>query len=70
MIERIGNILFHASLSFIDLAKYRWYRKLTKGTWYYNRLWFDLGRGVIFYWSRNPGSPSGGNFYLIKKEEY
>ena len=34
------------------LSRYRWYRKLKGGEWFYNRYIFDLGRGLICVYER------------------
>lgn len=34
------------------MSRFKWYRKLIGGKWFYNRHIFDLGRGVIFIYER------------------
>ena len=48
------------------LSRFKLYRKLIGGNWYYNRYIFDLGRGVIFIYERT--LPKYGWSYNI--EEY
>jgi hypothetical protein len=52
------------------MSRFRWYRKLLGGNWYYNRFWFDLGRGCIFYWSRDFKGYQGGNLCSLYEEKY
>jgi len=52
------------------LPRFLWYRQYIGGTWYYNRLWFDLGRGMITYWSRNCLGYNGGNACTLTEETY
>jgi hypothetical protein len=52
------------------MSRFKWYRKWLGGTWYYNRHWFDMGRGCIFWWSRKELSMSGGNLCTLWEEKY
>lgn len=52
------------------LSRFKWYRKFKGGIWYYNRAWFDLGRGCIWWWSRRNFGYIGGPLCTLRKEEY
>lgn len=52
------------------LASFKSYRKWKGGTWYLHRHWFDLGRGMITWWSRTCLGYKGGNLCTIDEENY
>lgn len=47
------------------MQRFKWFRKLIGGNWFYNRYIFDLGRGVIFIYERQ--LPKFGWCYNIKE---
>jgi len=58
------------------MRKYKWYREWRGGIWYYYREIFDMGRSVVFRWTRDKisGDPYDGGFLgniiLIEIEDY
>ena len=54
----------------ILFSRYKWYRKLKGGNWYYNRYWWDAGREMACWWSRYNYGNVGGQRTTIRQEEY
>ena len=52
------------------MKNFKWYRKLRKGVWYYNRYWIDSGITCIFWWSRKFLGTKGGNLCIVYSEDY
>lgn len=47
------------------MVRFKWYRKILGGEWFYNRYIFDLVGGVIFVYERQ--LPKFGWCYNIKE---
>lgn len=52
------------------MKRFKFWRKLMGGNWYYNRMISDFGRTCIFWWSRKELPRTGGNYCTISEEKY
>jgi hypothetical protein len=48
------------------MNRFKWYRRLIGGKWYYVRYIYDFGRVVIFHWEREKTKYG----YTVETEEY